>query len=305
MADYSYSAHRGMSAGDQLARHARKIPDVPALLFDGRSRSYRALDERVSRLANALRARGVGPGDRVAVLGLNSMEVVEAFLAPTRLAAIGVPINFRLTAGEIAYLLADSGAVAAVVDARFAGVLAEARRQAPGLRTCLVIGGGDSEDGEDYERALRDADTRCDEVVVDEHGAAYIMYTSGTTGRPKGAVLTHYNLLLHAFSVSMHQGMSGDDRVALNGAPLFHVAGLSSYLMCLLPGGTFVITPSGASTRRRRSNSWHGNAFPAVSSSRRNGRRYARSRISPDTICPHCARSRGARPPRRRPCCAP
>lgn len=240
---------RGMSAGDQLARHARKIPETPALRFGGISRNYRTLDERVSRLANVLRDRGVGPGDRVAVLGLNSMEVVEAFLAPMRNGAICIPINFRLTAPEIAYLLADSGAVAAVVDARFADVLAAARREVPGLRTCLVIGGeagaGD-DDGDDYETALAAADPVCRAETVDENSAAYIMYTSGTTGRPKGAVLTHTNLLLHAVSVALHQGTSADvDPVSLNGAPLFHIAGLSAYLMCLLPGGTFVITSSG------------------------------------------------------------
>ncbi|MGW6337246.1 long-chain-fatty-acid--CoA ligase [Nocardia rhamnosiphila] len=234
-----------MTAGEQLARHARKIPDLPALRFAGVSRSYRELDERVSRLADALRARGIGQGERVAVLGLNSMEIVEAFLATNRLGAIGVPINFRLVAGEIAYLLADSGAAAAVVDARFATLLAEARQEAPRLRSCLVIGGSDGEDGADYEAALRAADPGFAAPAVDERDPAYIMYTSGTTGRPKGAVLTHDNLLLHAFSVALHQGVSGDDRVALNGAPLFHIAGLSSYLMCLLPGGTFVITPSG------------------------------------------------------------
>jgi fatty-acyl-CoA synthase/long-chain acyl-CoA synthetase len=108
-----------------------------------------------------------------------------------------------------------------------------------------VIGGSGGEDGADYEAALRDADSGFAAPAVDERDPAYIMYTSGTTGRPKGAVLTHDNLLLHAFSVALHQGTSGDDRVALNGAPLFHIAGLSSYLMCLLPGGTFVITPSG------------------------------------------------------------
>ncbi|MGI5218535.1 long-chain-fatty-acid--CoA ligase [Nocardia sp. CA-290969] len=240
---------RGMSAGDQLTRHARKIPETPALRFGGISRNYRSLDERVSRLANALRERGVEAGDRVAVLGLNSMEIVEAFLAPMRLGALCVPINFRLTAAEIAYLLADSGAVAAVVDARFAGVLADARTHAPGLRACLVIGtepGANGDHGDDYETALAAADPVCPAFAVDENSAAYIMYTSGTTGRPKGAVLTHTNLLLHAFSVSLHQGSSGDvDPVALNGAPLFHIAGLSSYLMCLLPGGTFVITASG------------------------------------------------------------
>ncbi|GAA5171239.1 fatty-acid--CoA ligase FadD5 [Pseudonocardia eucalypti] len=229
---------RGMTAADQLARHARKIPNQPAISFGEDGRTYRELDERVSRLANALRARGVGAGDRVAILGLNSIEYIEAMLASVRLGAICVPINFRLVAREIAYALADSGSVAVVVDPMFAEALASARAEAPSVHTVLVI-------GEDYERALAGADPEFGELVVDEHAPAFIMYTSGTTGRPKGAVLTHYNLMLHAFSCSVHVGAPADDRVSLNGAPMFHIAGVSGYLMCLLPGGKFVITPSG------------------------------------------------------------
>ncbi|WP_245645283.1 long-chain-fatty-acid--CoA ligase [Pseudonocardia acaciae] len=236
---------RGMTASDQLARHARTIPDVPAVRFEGGGHTYRELDQRVTRLANALRERGVRAGDRIAVLGLNSVEVVEAYLASVRLGAIGVPINFRLVADEVAYVLADSGAVAAVVDAAFADVLAKARKKAPALRECLVIGGRSGTNDDDYERALAEASPVHDPVDVDERSPAFIMYTSGTTGRPKGAVLTHHNLLLHAFSSAMHLGRSSDDRVSLSGAPLFHIAGLSGYLMCLLPGGTFVIMRSG------------------------------------------------------------
>jgi len=241
---------RGMTASDQLARHARKIPNSPALRSDGVGLSYRELDERVTRLANALRDRGVRVGDRVAVLGLNSTQVIESYLAAIRLGAICVPLNFRLVAAEIGYALADSGSVAAVVDAALAPLLAGGRRHAPELRTCLVIGGGPESGahaggGEDYESALQLTGTEHRELAVDERAPAFIMYTSGTTGRPKGAVLTHHNLMLHAFSSSMHLGVGTDDRVSLSGAPLFHIAGASGYLMNLLPGGTFVVMRSG------------------------------------------------------------
>jgi fatty-acyl-CoA synthase len=240
------AAARGMTASDQLARHARKIPEVTALRLDEAGRSYAELDERVTRLANALRALGVQAGDRIAVLGLNSIEVIESYLASVRLGAICVPLNFRLVAAEIGYQLADSGAVAAVVDAAHAALLAGAKEHAPELRHCLVIGGHpDPELGGDFEDAVRQASAEPVEQPVDEQDPAFIMYTSGTTGRPKGAVLTHYNLMLHAFSSSVHLGVPNEDRVSLSGAPLFHIAGLCSYLMNLLPGGRFVVMRSG------------------------------------------------------------
>ncbi len=239
---------RGMTMSDQLARHARKIPDDVALRFEDSERTHRELDERVSRLANALDQRGVQPGDRVAVLGLNGLEVVEAYLASVRLGAICVPINFRLVADEIAYMLSDSGAKAAVVDTAMAGVMAKAREQVPAVATCLVIGGDARAGGpgaEGYEEALRSASAGFPERAVDERAPAFIMYTSGTTGRPKGAVLTHHNLLMHAFSSMAHLGAVGDDRVWLAAAPLFHIAGLAGMLPNLLLGGRTVIMPSG------------------------------------------------------------
>ena len=237
---------RGMTMGDQLARHARKIPDSVAFTFEDANLTYRQMDERVSRLANALRDRGVRTGDRVAVLGLNTLEVIEAFIASTRLGAICVPLNFRLVADEIAYMLQDSGAVAVLVQAPLAETMAKARQQAPDVRTSLVFGGARPEaDGEDYEAALAAASPEFDELTVDERDAAFIMYTSGTTGRPKGAVLTHHNLLMHAFSSMVHNGVQPDDQVWLAAAPLFHIAGLAGMLPTLLNGGRTVLLPSG------------------------------------------------------------
>jgi len=237
---------RGMTMSDQLARHARKTPDATALRFEGAGRSYAELDERVSRLARALADRGVGTGDRVAVLTLNGMEAWETYLAGVRLGAIVVPVNFRLVADEVAYVLTDSGASALVVDAPLAEVASKAREQAPGVATVLVIGGASAGPGsEDFEDALAAASPEPPAVVVDEDEPAFIMYTSGTTGRPKGAVLTHRNLLMHVFSQVTHLGWTPDDRVGAPGAPLFHIAGLAGGLPPLLLGGTNVIMKSG------------------------------------------------------------
>ncbi|WP_236829887.1 long-chain-fatty-acid--CoA ligase [Blastococcus sp. KM273128] len=238
---------RGMTMSDMLARHARTSPDAPALRFEGTGRTYGELDERVDRLARALHTRGVRTGDRVAVLALNGMETWEAYLAGVRLGAVVVPVNFRLVADEVAYVLTDSGAVALVVDGPLAEVAAKAREQAPGVTSALVIGGGDAGPGsEDYAAALDAAGGDPVDVVVDEDAAAFIMYTSGTTGRPKGAVLTHRNLIMHAFSQITTLGWDPDDRVAVPGAPLFHIAGLAGGLPPLLLGGVHVILRSGA-----------------------------------------------------------
>jgi len=247
---------RGMTTADQLARHARTIPDAPALRAGGVSRSYAQLDERVSRLAHALRERGVRSGDRVAVLGFNTPEVVEAYWASVRLGAICVPVNFRLVADEIAYVLADSGARAAVVQERLAPVLLDAAARGGEVSAVLVYADGEGADPglpadagglrvDPYETALAAASPEFAELQVDERSPAFIMYTSGTTGRPKGAVLTHHNLLMHAFSSIVHLGGRPDDLVWLAAAPLFHIAGLSGMLPALLRGGRTVLLPSG------------------------------------------------------------
>ncbi|MBN9793457.1 long-chain fatty acid--CoA ligase [Pseudonocardia sp. TMWB2A] len=227
-----------MTAADVVARHARTAPDGPALADPRTSRTWAQLDDRVSRLATVLADRGVDRGDRVAVLGLNSVELVESYLAVLRRGAICVPLNFRLTAGEVAFQLTDCTPVAVLCDDAFAATVESARKQAPSVRTVLTLG-----DGFDALLAGTGPGDWGDDVADDE--PAYIMYTSGTTGRPKGAVLTHRNLMLHAFLSITHLGTTGDDRVSMSGAPLFHIAGLSGMLPTLIAGGRVIIPPSG------------------------------------------------------------
>ena len=210
-----------------------------ALRFEGAGRTYAELDERVTRLARALRDRGLGVGDRIAVLALNGMETWEAYLAGVRLGAIVVPVNFRLVADEIAYVLADSGATALVVDAALAEVAAKAREQAPDVATVLVI-------GEEFEAALAAAGERAARRRR-RRGRARVHHVHvGHDRPPEGRGADPPNLLMHVFSQVTHLGWHPEDRVGAPGAPLFHIAGLAGGLPPLLVGGTNVIMRSGA-----------------------------------------------------------
>ena len=239
---------RRMTHGEQLGRVARRTPQAEALRFSGTSRTFGELDERVDRLCDALQARGIGTGDRVATLMTNRMEVVETYLAACRLGAICVPVNFRLVADEIVYILQDSGATLLVVDEGLACVAGAARQRATGVAHCLVTSGHPSAAGpgsEAYEDVLVAASADFERPDVPEELPAFIMYTSGTTGRPKGAVLSHFNLLMNTYNMIDNMGITGDDRIWLSGLPLFHIGGLNGILPYLLLGGTSVILPSG------------------------------------------------------------
>ncbi len=230
--------HAGMTLSDIVARHARATPGGVAFRDGPLTLTWAETDDRVERMAAALAAAGVGPGDRVAVMALNSVPHVEALVAVLRRGAIAVPVNFRMVPAEVAYVLTDSGATAAIVDDLFAPVLAAAREQAPAVAAVLTIGAGHAD-----LLAAAPAGPPAHEAADAE--PAFLMYTSGTTGRPKGAVLTHRNLLLHAYSSIAHNGVPGDDRVNLSGAPLFHIAGVSGFYLNAVVGGTTVISPSG------------------------------------------------------------
>ena len=231
-------ASTGITLSDVLARHALVRPDTVAFVDPRRRCSFRQLDDRATRLANALQARGIRRGDRVAVLGLNSLELVESWLAALRLGAIAVPVNFRLVTDEITYLLADSGSAAVIADIALAPVVAQAQTGAPAVHTVITIGG-------DLDDIIDAADESPVGVAVADEAPAFIMYTSGTTGFPKGAVITHRNLYLHALSSISTLGHHADDDCWMAVAPLFHIAGVAGMLPTFLTGGKVVIPASG------------------------------------------------------------
>ena len=208
-------------------RACRSRPDRPAVVFGDEVRTHAELHDRAARLASVLDASGLRAGDRVALLLHNRIEFVEALLACHRRGAVAVPINFRLAWNEIEYILADSGAVALIHDS-----------DVPTAEIGLVL-----EVGEDYEAAVAHAPRGLQAAGLLEDDVALMCYTSGTTGRPKGALLTHRNLVASTLSW-IHEMRAGQDDVWLSGQPLFHIGGINGLLPFLVLGATVILTPS-------------------------------------------------------------
>jgi len=244
-----------MGHGEQLSRIARKYPDRAAYICGDTVRTFGDVDRRVTRLANALAARGLRHGDRLAVLMTNSIEMIETIFAGWRVGAIVVPVNFRLVADEVGFILADCSASVIVVDERLAPLVDAVRTNLPDVMTVVVLGepraaGAGPEAGaeagtERYADVLATSDDASSNVSVDDQDPALIMYTSGTTGRPKGAVLTHFNLLMSTLNSMVTQGIVGYDDVWYGNLPLFHIGGLTGILPYVMGGGCVIVVPSG------------------------------------------------------------
>lgn len=231
---------------NQLERHAMMQPDAPAPRFVGNTMTWADLRRRVAALAGALSGRGVGFGDRVMILMLNRTEFVESVLAANMIGAIAVPLNFRLTPTEIAVLVEDCVAHVMLTEAALAPVAIGVRNIQP-LLSVIVVAGGSSQDSVfGYEDLLNEAGDVHEPVDIPNDSPALIMYTSGTTGRPKGAVLTHANLTGQAMTALYTSGANINSDVGFVGVPLFHIAGIGNMLTGLLLGLPTVIYPLGA-----------------------------------------------------------
>lgn len=231
---------------NQLERHAMMQPDAPALRFVGNTMTWADLRRRVAALAGALSGRGVGFGDRVMILMLNRTEFVESVLAANMIGAIAVPLNFRLTPTEIAVLVEDCVAHVMLTEAALAPVAIGVRNIQP-LLSVIVVAGGSSQDSVfGYEDLLNEAGDVHEPVDIPNDSPVLIMYTSGTTGRPKGAVLTHANLTGQAMTALYTSGANINSDVGFVGVPLFHIAGIGNMLTGLLLGLPTVIYPLGA-----------------------------------------------------------
>ncbi len=231
---------------NQLERHALMQPNATALRFLGNTVTWGGLQRRVAALADALSRRGVGFGDRVMILMLNRTEFVESVLAVNMLGAIAVPVNFRLTPAEIAFLVQDCEARVMITEAVLAPVATGVRDIQPLLDMIVVAGASTDDSVFGYEDLINEPGDSHEPVDIPNDSAALIMYTSGTTGRPKGAVLTHTNLTGQTMTGLYTNGADINSDVGFIGVPFFHIAGIGNMLTGMLLGIPTVIYPLGA-----------------------------------------------------------
>ncbi|MBM3521558.1 MAG: long-chain-fatty-acid--CoA ligase [Alphaproteobacteria bacterium] len=230
-----------MIVSDILLHHASQRPGALALVCGNRRYDQAALRMRVRRLASALLGLGLRSGDRVGLLATNRAEHVETVLALSMIGAVWVPLNFRLTAGELAYIVDDAQCVALVYSEDLGRTAADLADAAPRIKHWIGIG-GTGRGGHAYEALLARGQDRAADAAPTSDDLFAVMYTSGTTGRPKGAMLSHRQILHGAMCNAFTSGARPDD-VTLQVIPQFHAGGNLSQLSQMLVGSPIVIAP--------------------------------------------------------------
>jgi acyl-CoA synthetase (AMP-forming)/AMP-acid ligase II len=214
-------------------------PDRPFIVFEGKRWSFAQFNERVNRLAGAFRELGVHPGDRIGMLQVNCPQYVEAYFAAVKLGAIFVPLNFRAKPDELAYMIANSGASILLTGARYFDMIQEILAQLPAVKTCICV--DDRKDQSPFYEDLVDA-ADPDETVadIDADDITILMYTAGTTGRPKGVPLRHSGFVSYILENVEPASLESEERNLLT-VPLYHVAGMQAVLAGIYGGRTLIM----------------------------------------------------------------
>ena len=227
-----------MNLAAMILRQADLSHDRTAMVFEGESYDYAEFARRARTRAALFRQHGTCVGDRVGFLGFNQPAFLETMVAANALGAVFVPLNFRLTGEELAFIIGDAGIHTLVVEPELAPIIDSVKERLP-CRAYFSSG----EDSEGYPSLASLADPMApllETVPVGAHDTLLIMYTSGTTGLPKGAMLTHGNFVWNNFNASLAFGSTRDD-VMMCTAPLFHIGGLNTGVVSSLQLGNPIV----------------------------------------------------------------
>ena len=215
-----------LTISDAVATHARLTPTKVGARDSRRALTYAEWDERASRLGSGLLAQGLRKGDRVAVVAYNCVEWMEIYVALARAGLVAVPINFRLTAAEIGYIAGHAEAAAVIAGTEFCATLDTVRSEISQSAGCfVVIGVAPSPAWVAYEDVVASGSTAAMFEAVHPDDLCALMYTSGTTGRPKGAMRSHAGSSLIALATALEMGFTRDD-TGLLVMPLCHANSL-------------------------------------------------------------------------------
>src|SRR5580704_14338043 len=222
----------------------QQFPGKTAIVCGAERFTYAQFAERAHRLAGGLRSMGVAPGDRVAFLSLNCHRLIEAYYGVLEAGAVLLPLNIRLAPHELAFILRDAGVKILFVGKEFLDLADAFRKDTPGIEDFILLEGVPQAEWlakNNYEEILAGAKpVRSDFMKVDEDSVAELFYTSGTSANPKGVMLTHRNVYLHAMCVALafHTRLNS---VELHTIPLFHANGWGVAHSLTLQGGTHVM----------------------------------------------------------------
>jgi acyl-CoA synthetase (AMP-forming)/AMP-acid ligase II len=214
-------------------------PDRPFIVFEGKQWSFVQFNERVNRLSNAFRELGVHKGDRIGMLQVNCPQYVEAYFAAAKMGAIYVPLNFRTKSEELVYMIGNADAVVLLTGARYFDMVKEILPQLPSVKACISVDA--RKDETPYYEDLIDSSSSDEATAeVGDDDVTILMYTAGTTGRPKGVPLTHSGFVSYILGNVEPASPEIEERNLLT-VPLYHVAGMQAVLAGIYGGRTLVM----------------------------------------------------------------
>jgi acyl-CoA synthetase (AMP-forming)/AMP-acid ligase II len=229
-----------MNTSEFLNITALIVPERPAIVFDNKTITFRELLERVNRLADVLQKVGVRPGDRLVTIQVNCNEHIEAYFAAAQLDAVYVPVNFRSTADEIEYMIADSAAKVVIAGERYTDLIDGIKPNLSSVSTYIGLDQTDRPDWISYDQVIEEASIDPRFPNDDGEDLTMVMFTAGTTGSPKGVMLSHDSFSSYILSNVTPADIEQKEKNILT-VPMYHIAGIQAVMAAVYGGRTLII----------------------------------------------------------------
>ena len=229
-----------VTLGESFARSARKYPNKIAVMDDEGRMPYDQLNRRVNRWVHALTGIGLQKGTKVATLSNNCIRLMEVFLGNLKAGVVTVPLNSRGTLADIAFQITKTDTEMIVFEKSYAGMAEALHEKLPHIRRYVCLGEKGVSFAIDYDELLSNSSEAEPEISLVEEDEAVIMFTGGTTGTPKGAVLTHKNLLWNIICTTTENQTPAPEETTLYPMQIYHIAAYSRFLGFMYAGGTFI-----------------------------------------------------------------